>query len=326
MGVGRDERDRALAEEPPRDALGRLAVMHRRPVQAQRPPTRGDPDSGRGVGGNCGTPLRMGEHRTSPSASIRSHAAQVSPTASSTWSHHPGTRPGRRTSHPAEARRDRRATPRSGTPRARGGDRASSARRLAASPRMLPRSAARAPASTETSPTARACAASRTAHASPRRHRRARAPPRPTPHARTRRRARRATTSRCRSPASASPRAARRWPTASRVTARRSTRWSAAASCSPRPGPSTAARRQTRVVRGNHAARQHPGRPRLRRLRPEQPGRRERLRDLRPGRPLPLTANVRSSVGDRGARRAPPEHGPPVRLAAWEALDHKGET
>jgi hypothetical protein len=44
-----------------------------------------------------------------------------------------------------------------------------------------------------------------------------------------------------------SARAARPWrPTASRVTARRSTRRSAAASCSPRPGPSTAARRRTR--------------------------------------------------------------------------------
>jgi hypothetical protein len=82
------------------------------------------------------------------------------------------------------------------------------------------------------------------------------------------------------------------------------------------------------VVRGNHAARQHPGRPRLRRLRPEQPAHRQRVRDLRPGRPLPLTANVRSSGGDRGARRVPPpEHGPPVRLAgAWEALDYKEGT
>jgi hypothetical protein len=54
---------------------------------------------------------------------------------------------------------------------------------LAASLRMLPRSAARAPASRETSPTARACAASRTTHASLRwRQRgRARAPPAPTP-------------------------------------------------------------------------------------------------------------------------------------------------
>jgi hypothetical protein len=135
-----------------------------------------------GVGGNCGTPLRMGEHRDSIWLGTMSAADP-----------RPARRPGEpdrvvdvepppreldqdggRPSQP-KPRRERRARPRSGTPPAPGGDRAPSARQLAASPRMLPRSAARAPASRETSPTARACAASRTAHASPRGRRRGRA-------------------------------------------------------------------------------------------------------------------------------------------------------
>ena len=76
------------------------------------------------------------------------------------------------------------ATTRSSSPPSPLGSGRPSARQLAASPRMLPRSAARAPASRDRSPTARACAASRTAHASPRwrRRGRARAPPRPIPH------------------------------------------------------------------------------------------------------------------------------------------------
>jgi MerR family redox-sensitive transcriptional activator SoxR len=63
MGVGRDERDRALAEEPPCDALGRLAVIsqHRRPVQAQRPPTRGEPNGRRS--GVASSALRFYERR-----------------------------------------------------------------------------------------------------------------------------------------------------------------------------------------------------------------------------------------------------------------------